>query len=125
MEFLTNNWVLMVCSFALCIYIGFAVYGFIRQPKAEQVAAAKQWLLWAVNQAESELGNIHGTGPLKLRMCYDLFVTKFPWLARIISFETFAQWVDEALDALETYLNGMPEDPGSLIGFCAQEDADE
>ena len=36
----------------------------------------KEWLLWAVTQAEQYLGS--GTGALKLRYVYDLAVEAFP-----------------------------------------------
>ena len=45
-----------------------------------------------------------GTGQLKLRMVYDMFVQRFPWLARLISFEKFAGLVDEALVEMRNML---------------------
>ena len=53
--------------------------------------------------AEKELGG--GTGKLKLRYVYDLFLTKFSWLAKIISFEQFSELVDEALEEMKLLLN--------------------
>ena len=50
---------------------------------------------FAVTQAEKELGG--GTGQIKLRYVYDMFVVKFPSLVKFISFETFSFMVDEAL----------------------------
>lgn len=109
MEFTMENWVLMVCAFGACVYIAFGVYAFFRQPKQEQIADVKEWLVWAVNRAEEELGGGGGTGPMKLRMCYDLFCSRFPWVAKVVSFDTFADWVDEALEALEKYLTEKGE----------------
>jgi hypothetical protein len=43
---------------------------------------------------------------LKLRRVYDLFVARFPYVAKVISFETFAAWVDEALDEMQDMLSG-------------------
>ena len=57
---------------------------------------------WAVTEAEKELGG--GTGKLKLRQVYDLFVTRFPWLAKIVSFELFSDMVDDALDEMREML---------------------
>ena len=48
-----------------------------------------------VTEAEKELGS--GTGQLKLRYVYDLFLQRFPAVAKRISFETFSYWVDRAL----------------------------
>lgn len=81
------------------IMAALAVYTFIKKPRAEQIEKLKEWLLWAVIEAEKELGS--KTGEIKLRRVYDLFVTTFPWLARIISFETFHGYVKEALEKME------------------------
>ncbi|MFW5632298.1 MAG: hypothetical protein ACOCMZ_04080, partial [Acetivibrio ethanolgignens] len=58
--------------------------------------------LWAVTQAEAELGS--GTGQLKLRQVYDVFVQRFPAVAMVVSFDTFSLWVDEALDDMRDML---------------------
>lgn len=62
----------------------------------------KQWLLYAVTKAEKELGG--GTGQIKLRYVYDMFVARFVWLARVISFEAFSMMVDEALERMKKML---------------------
>ena len=62
----------------------------------------REWLLWAVTEAEKELGG--GTGKLKLRQVYDLFVTRFPWLARIVPFDLFSSMVDDALEEMREML---------------------
>ena len=69
----------------------------IKQPKK-----VKEWLLYAVIEAEKELGS--GTGPVKLRSVYDMFITKFPKLSVFISFNTFSEWVDVALDYMDKLL---------------------
>ena len=69
----------------------------IKQPKK-----VKEWLLYAVIEAEKELGS--GTGPVKLRSVYDMFITKLPKLSVFISFNTFSEWVDVALDYMEKLL---------------------
>lgn len=45
--------------------------------------------------AEKDLGS--GTGQLKLRQVYSMAIDKFHWVARIVTFEQFSLWVDEAL----------------------------
>lgn len=102
MDYIMNNWFLLIAAIAVTCMCIFVVVDFKRKPRAEQIADVKEWLLWAVNRAEEELGS--GTGPMKLRMCYDMFVSKFPWVAKVVSFDTFAGWVDESLEALEKYL---------------------
>ena len=103
MEFIMENGILIIAAVAVGVYAGLGLYAFFKQPKQEQIEAVKAWMLWAVNKAEEELGG-GGTGPMKLRLCYDMFCTRFPWVARVVSFDTFAGWVDDSLEALESYL---------------------
>lgn len=114
MNWLIDNWYLLVGGVALIVVAGFAVYKFVGLPTKEQVIKIKEWLKYAVTIAEKELGG--KTGQLKLRMVYDMFVSKFPSVAKLISFDTFASWVDDALEwmnkqleankAIETVVNG-------------------
>ena len=62
------------------------------------VMGFKNWLVWAVSEAEAVLGS--GTGQLKLRYVYDLAVVKFPIVAKLIPFTVFSGWVDAALDVM-------------------------
>lgn len=43
---------------------------------------------------------------MKLSVVYSAFVKTFPWLAKIISFDSFADLVDEALENLSEILQG-------------------
>ena len=61
-----------------------------------------EWLIYAVTEAEKQLGG--GTGALKLRLCYDWFVEKFPVIAAVVPFGVFSAWVDIALDTMKTWL---------------------
>ena len=102
MEFVMNYWYVIVGIIAVLIVAGFAVYKFAGLPTKSQVAKIKEWLLFAVTKAEQELGE--KTGQLKLRTVYDLFVSKFPTTAKLVSFETFSGWVDEALIEMKKML---------------------
>ena len=95
MEFIMENWPLMVASIAVLAAAGVSMYRFAGLPTEQQLEKGREWLLWAVTQAEKELGG--GTGQLKLRQVYDMFLTTFPWLAKAVSFEMFSGLVDEAL----------------------------
>lgn len=95
MIFLAENWYMIIVLLAVAAFIGIFIGKFLRLPRAEQAAKVKEWLLWAVTNAEKELGG--GTGKLKLRQVYDLFVQRFPAVAMAVSFDTFSLWVDEAL----------------------------
>lgn len=55
----------------------------------------KNWLVWAVSEAEKTFGS--KTGKLKLRYAYDLAIQKFPILAKLIPFTAFSWLVDHAL----------------------------
>ena len=102
MNWLIENWYLLVGGVALIVVAGFAVYRFVGLPTKAQVAKIKEWLKYAVTMAEKELGG--KTGQLKLRMVYDMFVSKFPSVAKLISFDTFASWVDDALEWMNKQL---------------------
>lgn len=101
-EWILSNWYLLVAAFAIAFIVGFAVWAFIKLPTNSQIDALREWLKYAVTLAEKELGS--GTGQLKLRMVYDLFIQKFSYLAKFISFETFSGYVDEALSWLNNQL---------------------
>lgn len=95
MKWLIENWSLLVVIVAACTVAFVYVKKFAKLPTEEQIAKVKEWLLWAVLQAESEFGS--GTGQLKLHYVYDLFVDRFPALVDVISFEMFEKLVDEVL----------------------------
>lgn len=102
LTFLMENWYLFVGMMAVAAGIGAFIGKFLNLPSAEQRDKVKEWLLYAVTQAEAELGG--GTGQLKLRSVYDLFVQRFPAVAKAISFDTFSLWVDEALEDMREML---------------------
>ena len=95
MEFLIENWYIILAAMALGALAVVAVVRFFRLPREKQMENVRQWLLGAVTAAEKELGG--GTGKPKLRTVYDAFLTKFPWLAPVIPFEQFSGLVDDAL----------------------------
>ena len=102
MEWLINNWTLLVVVSAI---MGVALYylkKFTSLPSDEQLNKVKEWLLWAVIYTERELGQ--GTGAAKLRFCYDLFIQRFPSFVTVISFELFSKYVDEALEKMRNLL---------------------
>ena len=102
MKFLIENWYVIVALLAVLECIIYAVYRFLKLPTKAQAEKVKAWLLWAVTNAEKELGG--GTGKLKLRQVYDAFLTKFPWLAPVVTFSQFSGLVDEALKEMRKLL---------------------
>ena len=102
MEFIMANWWLVIVVIALAIFAVYSIMVFAKMPSAAQLASVKEWLLYAVAQAEKELGS--GTGQLKLRYVYDMFIAKFPFLVKAISFESFDLLVDEVLETFREML---------------------
>ena len=77
------------------ILIGVFAVWFFRLGKEKQMQIIKEWLLLAVIKAEKELGG--GTGQIKLRFVYDLFIDKFRFVSMLITFSQFSDLVDLAL----------------------------
>lgn len=102
MSWIIENWCILVATIAVVALAGTAIYNFVKSPSSTQISALKEWLKYAVTLAEKELGS--GTGQLKLRYVYEMFVSKFTWLAQIIDFDTFSDYVDEALEWMRKQL---------------------
>ena len=79
------------------------VVWFVKLPKDKKIQNLKEWLKYAVVEAEKALGS--GTGQLKLRYVYDLAIKEFPWVATFITFDTFSAWIDEALEWMRKQLD--------------------
>ena len=79
--------------------VGMVLFNFFKLSKAQQQEKIKEWLLFAVVEAEKHLGG--GTGKIKLRYVYDMFVSKFKYMSIIITFEQFSILVDEALEEMK------------------------
>lgn len=102
MKFITENWFVIVALAAVGGSIGYAIYSFVKMPSTKQLEKVREWLLYAVTKAEKELGA--GTGKIKLRYVYDMFVARFEWLAKVVTFEMFSMMVDEALEQMKSML---------------------
>lgn len=103
MEWLVDNWSLLV---VLVCAIGGVVFGckkFVQSGKTNQLKKVKEWLLFACVEAERDFGS--GKGQLKLRYVYDMFVGKFPALAKVVCFEDFSILVDEVLEKFRMLLD--------------------
>ena len=93
---------IIVALVIVAIALVCGVIWFVKLPKEKKIANIKEWLKYAVVQAEKELGS--GTGQLKLRMVYDMAVNKFPFLVKLVPFNIFSGWVDESLDWMRDQL---------------------
>lgn len=103
MNFLANNWYIILALIAAIAIGVYTIAVFIKMPTTEQLLKLKEWLLYAVTEAEKELGS--GTGQIKLRYVYDMFIVKFPYLSKTVSFESFSNIVDEVLENFRDMLN--------------------
>ena len=95
MDWLVNNWSLIVAVIAIAIYL------FISGKKS-----IKSWLLFAVMLAEEDLGK--GTGWYKLHTVYDNFVKAYPIMSKLIPFAVFSGWVDKALEEMKEQIEKNP-----------------
>jgi hypothetical protein len=102
MNFIIENWYFIVLAVAVLIVSGIGIYTFINYPTNDKIQKVKEWLLFAVTQAETEFGT--STGQIKLRYVYDLFIAKFPAISKVISFDSFSLLVDEALEQFKKLL---------------------
>ena len=96
-----NIWLIIGAITTLSV-LGFGIYHFLKLSKEKRIEMIKEWLLLAVIEAEKYLGG--GTGEIKLRLVYDMFMDKFKFVAWIISFEQFKLMVDESLDIMRDML---------------------
>lgn len=84
-----------VILFALAVIAEIIVV--ITEPKK-----IKEWLVWACSEAELSLGS--GTGAIKLRVVYDLFIKQFPIASKLIPFSVFQKWTEKALIEFKEWL---------------------
>lgn len=108
-----NNILFAIIGVAIFTVAVYGLYVFLNMPTNVQIKQIQEWLLYAVARAEKELGS--GTGQLKLRYVYDMFIARFPHLVKFIGFEAFSGLVDEALDIFREMLQ-QNKDVNKYIG---------
>lgn len=98
-DFIREYWFLIVAAIAVISVVSIKAYIWFKTPGEKQKEQIRQWLIYAVAEAEKKLGS--GTGQLKLRYVYNMFIAKFPAIALFIDFEDFSKMVDSALEELQ------------------------
>lgn len=103
MQFIIDNWPTL---FLCVVMLAWAIIMIIRSKdmsKEELFAQLRGWLLQAVIIAEQQFGG--GTGKLKLSFVYDEFCRAMPWLAKVIPFSVFSEYVDKVLVEMRELLS--------------------
>lgn len=99
---IVENWPIIVAFISGIVVCLLVAVRFSKEPTEKKITMIKEWLLFAVIQAEKELGG--GTGQVKLRYVWDMFIKTFPALAPLIPFDIFKALVDEALEEMRHLL---------------------
>ena len=95
-------WFIFILFIGVIATASIKIYKFINTPSGEQLKKVQQWLIWAVAKAEEALGS--GTGQLKLRYVYDMFITKFPVIAKFVTYDEFKSMTEKALEEFKEML---------------------
>lgn len=114
MDKIIENLPLIIAAISIAVVAIVSVVDFFKKPTKEQIAALKEWMLWAVSYAEKSLGS--GTGKLKLRYVYDMFLEKFPYIAKYLTFEKFSEYIDEALEQMKKIIEENVKVQAYIIG---------
>lgn len=114
-EFMKLNWAPVLGVLIVMVFTAYHIFRWLEKPRAQQIADLKEWLKFAVIEAEKNLGS--GTGALKLRSVYDRALGVFPWIKMFISFEQFNGYVIEALEWMEAELGRNP----SIAAYVGKE----
>lgn len=93
----------VIIAVVAAILIGIFVLWFVKLGREKQIQIIQEWLLLAVVKAEKELGS--GTGQIKLRFVYDLFLDKFKFISMFITFVQFSDLVDMALITMKEMIS--------------------
>ena len=84
------------------------------------VMGFKNWLVWAVTEAEYMFGS--GTGQLKLRYAYELAIKRYPTIAKFIPFSLFMKMVDKALVIMRKMIENNCKIADAIVSL--EEDAE-
>lgn len=105
-KFLSEYWYLIITALAMVILAVCFIVDFIKKSPKERLESVKQWAVYACALAEAHLGS--GTGQLKMKETYNMFLKTFPSLAEIISFEQYKAIAEESLAELKEMLKTNP-----------------
>lgn len=104
---LINDWYLYICILCVVVAVVATCERFTKLPKEEQIENIKHWLVWLCIEAERELQT--GTGQAKLKRVYSVVCTTFTWVVKLITFEEFSKYTDDALLEAKTMIVNSPK----------------
>lgn len=113
MQFLIDYWPMIIVAIAMIIMAIAVVIDFIKKSPKEKLDSIKQWAIYACALAEAHLGS--GTGQMKMRETYDMFLQRFPSLASLITFQKYKQIAESALIEFKQMLSSNPNIQEMLI----------
>lgn len=90
-------------DYKIIILIVVAVVAIVTTILALRFSSFRNWLVFAVSEAEKALGG--GTGKLKLRYAYNIAIKYFPTLTKMIPFSVFSAMVDKALETMRLMID--------------------
>lgn len=115
MAWIFDHWKIIVAAIVFVCGGIVALLRFFSLEKEERYKQIRGWLLQAVLIAEKQFGS--KTGRLKLSTVYSEFCKQIPWLARVVSYENFSGYVDDALLEMKELL----ESNSSINSFVEKE----
>ena len=90
-------------NFRIIFLIVAAVFAVVLTILSLRFSSFRNWLVFAVSEAEKALGG--GTGKLKLRYAYNIAIKYFPTLTKMIPFSLFSVMVDNALETMRAMID--------------------
>lgn len=119
MEWLSNNYALVIGLIIIAVGAGITAYKFVQKSNEQKVAAIIEWLKYAVTVTEKALGE--KTGKLKLQMSWSMATAQFPFITKVMTFEEFSSYVDEALKWMNKQLEDNPNIRAIVTGETGRE----
>lgn len=119
MDFVLNYGFIIVLLLICISALGIRLFYFAYLPSEEKIENLMNVLYWLVSEAEKDLGS--GTGALKLRKVYAACVKELPWVAKLMSFNKFADYVDDALKWMRTEIEKNPKFKAYIEGSGSNE----
>ena len=99
MQFVVDNWALIVAFICVIIVAVQKIAEFVSLPTSRKMNEVKAILLEWVRSAEAELGS--KTGTFKLAQVYEKFCKAYPYLKKWFPIEKFDKLVKWALSEME------------------------